>query len=97
MFKRGDKLEINPNFTGLLEINGLYPAGQSNYSEAHYEVMVNGYRLMLPQSILGESGVFKEISPVITPEVIEKLEAAPFPVAEIERKTKKPEVKGKKK
>lgn len=77
MFNRGDKLEINPEFKGIVEITGIYPAGQSNYSENHYEMMVNGYRLMMPQSIIGESGIFNMVVP--KPELIEDNESIVLP------------------
>lgn len=92
MFKLGDKLEINKNFTGVVDILGIYPRGQSDYQETHYELMVNGCRLKLPESTIGGCGLFVKIEPkveIVLPPAPVEPEKAPEPKKEEKKARKK--------
>jgi len=82
MYPSGTKLEINKDFDGIAEVVGLYPRGQSGYGEDHIQIVINGFRILLPVSVIDT--MFKELSPftVVEEEVV--------PVAK--PKVKEPEV-----
>lgn len=61
MYSAGTKLEINSDFAGIGEVIGIYPRGQSNYSEDHVQILINGYRMVVPASIIGT--MFKVLDP----------------------------------
>lgn len=59
MFPSGTKLEINKDFVGIAEVCGLYPRGQSNYLEDHQQILINGFRITVPVSVI--STMFREV------------------------------------
>ena len=48
----GKKLELKKDFKGIIEVVGLYPAGQGGLTETHYEVSIAGARMRLPGSLI---------------------------------------------
>ena len=54
--KVGDKLEVNKEFKGIMEVTGKYPSGQGNVTD-HYSIMVDGQNLILSSNFI--SSVFR--------------------------------------
>jgi len=52
MLERGQFLELNRSFDGLISVSGRYPSGQMNYAEDHYKVMIEGREIVIPESIV---------------------------------------------
>ena len=59
----GKKLEINSDFDGIAEVVGLFPKGQNDYAENHYQILINGLRLIIPASLVDT--MFKEVAPYV--------------------------------
>ena len=66
----GKKLEIKKDFNGVVEVIGLYPSGQLNYKEDHYQLSIAGQRLMLSRSLVNV--LFEEVKPAPIPELAVK-------------------------
>lgn len=83
----GKKLEINSDFNGVAEIVGLFPKGQNDYNENHYQILINGYRMVIPVSLIDT--MFKEVAPYVAlEEEIVEVEK-PKPVVEPKKVIKK--------
>lgn len=84
MYSTGTKLEINKDFVGIAEVCGLYPRGQGNYLEDHQQILINGFRIIIPVSVM--STMFREV-PAFT-QIIEETVVVEEPVKPVQ-----PEVK----
>ena len=59
------------NFTEA-KVIGIYPAGQGIYSETHYELLINGFKVKLPISLTNGLFVLKETKEIIETKEPEK-------------------------
>jgi hypothetical protein len=59
MFATGTRLEVNKDFIGIAEVCGLYPRGQGGYLEDHQQILINGFRITIPVSVM--STMFREV------------------------------------
>jgi len=59
----GDKFDVNKKFVGVIEVIGIYPEGQGVMKEPNYELSINGYKTILPKSLI--EVIFKPVKEVI--------------------------------
>ena len=85
----GKKLELKKNFTGIIEVVGLYPAGQSGLSENHYDVSIAGAKMRLPASLIDI--LFDTYTPPVIAEIsdIKPMAVSKESVVKEEKKKKK--------